>query len=126
MKDKNNKKGTDGLFKSSKIIESIFDAKYDLSQLQILSADGLIPFIDSTGCEGARLLFFQNIPSVAINTDKQEKSLNRCLVEIRISISTLKMISEIINYELQCFEKDLHDDRKCELKTKNYEHYMFG
>ena len=124
MKDKNNKKGTDGLFKSSKIIESIFDAKYDLSQLQILSADGLIPFIDSTGCEGARLLFFQNIPSVAINTDKQEKSLNRCLVEIRISISTLKMISEIINYELECFENARCDKAKC--GTKNNEHVMFG
>jgi hypothetical protein len=126
MGDKKNtsdEKEAKGLFHSSKILKDVYDAKYDLSQLQILTVDGILPFLDS---DEARLLFFHNIPSVAINSDKEEKSLNRCLVEIRMTIPTLKMIYDIITFELGCFQKNQHDDRKCELKTKNYEHYMFG
>ena len=127
MVDKKNnntdKKRSKGLFHSSKVIKDVYDAKYDVSQLQILTADGLLPFIDH---EESRLLFFHNIPSVAINNDKEEKSLNKCLVEIRMTTPTLRMISSIINYELECYEKNQHDDRKCELKAKNYEHHMFG
>ena len=127
MRNKENsniyKKKSEGLFNSSKIIKDVYDARYDLSQLQILTVDGVLPFLDS---EESRLLFFHNIPSVAINNDKEEKSLNKCLVEIRMTTPTLRMISSIINYELEYYEKNQHDDRKCELKTKNYEHYMFG
>lgn len=111
------------LFHSSKLLKNVFDAKYDLSQLQILTVDGVLPFLDFNE---ARLLFFHNIPSVAINNDKEEKSINRCLVELRMTPSTLKMISDIITFELECFEKNKHDDRNCELKTKKFEHQMFA
>ena len=119
------KKEAKGLFQSSSILKSIYDAKYDLSQLKILTVDGVIPFLDS---DGSRLLFFHSIPSIAINNDEEEKCLNKCLVEIRMSTPTLKMISDILNYELQCFENEQRDNKKCELKDKNDEtgQWMFG
>lgn len=125
MKDKksNNKKESKCIFQSSKTIKNIYDAKYDLSQLQILTVDGVIPFIDS---EESRLLFFHNIPSVAINDDEEKKCLNICLAEIRMTTPTLRMINELLSYELQCFEKNHSDDKNCELKIKNHENFMFG
>lgn len=109
------KKGSKFIFNSSKIMKDIYDAEYDLSQLQIVTVDGIFPFIDA---EEARLLFFHNIPSVSIHNDEKERNLNKCLVEIRITISTLKMIIEILNYELKCLEQNQSCNEKEVLKKK--------
>jgi len=122
-KKNGNKKELQRSIKSSKILKDIYDAKYDLSQLRIVTVDGVLPFIDS---EEARLLFFHNIPSLSINNDRDEENLNKCLVEIRMTTPTLQMISEILNYELQCFKKNKDNDKNGNIENKYSEQYMFG
>ena len=110
-------------FKSSKILKDIYDAKYDLSQLRILTVDGVLPFLDS---DESRLLFFHNIPSVAINNEEEQQSLNVCSIELRMSTETLQLIYDILSYELQRVENNQEQNKKNEMKVKNHEHFMFG
>ena len=118
-KNNNSKKDSKEKNQSTKIFKNIYDAKYDISQLQIMTIDGVVPLLDNP--EECRLLLFDSIENVTINNDKEEVNLNRCLVEVRMSKKTLEMLSNILNYELQCFEKEQRDNKKCELKNKNDE-----
>jgi len=80
--NKISKKDSKEEFRLTKIFKNIYDAKYDLTQLQIMTVDGVIPFLDH---EESRLLFFHNIPSVTFNNEREEKNIPEPLLLLKMN-----------------------------------------
>jgi hypothetical protein len=72
LEDKKNntigEKEPKGLFHSLKVKKDICDARYDLTQLQILTADGILPFINYDEAQ----LFFLDYEILRFNTFEVE------------------------------------------------------
>ncbi len=125
MKDKKNTKNkneSSGLFKSSKILKDVYDAKYDFSELKIVAVDGALTYLDK---EEGRILFFVNIPDIHNKKDK-EIQVNKALIEARMSSGALKRIAKGIVEEILYFEDNKTEGEEDNFKIKKHEEVMFG
>ena len=109
--------------KNKTSFHKLYDAEYDLSNMQIISVDGALPYVDE---QEARLLFFHNIPNIENNKPENGKLLNRGLVEVRMSNFTLKRILGTIIAEIQYFENSNKNNPQLKLQIKDHDQVMFG
>ena len=122
MKNKDKKKSSN-IFQSSKKINNLYTGTYDLNDIMVLAVDGCLVHVDQ---EQGRLIFFHSIPTLSLNNCKNEKKLNKCTIELRMTSTTLKIINEIIRLEIQACENEQHCCKKKDFKNKNLENFMFG
>lgn len=78
------------------------DVKFDITELQVLSVDGVLVDIN---IEEGRLLFYTTGPSIKVKDNKEEdqSSINKCRVELRMPTSTLVDIVHTIAEDLLFF-----------------------
>lgn len=104
-------------------IEDENNVEFDFSELQTLTADGILVYCDGTNiC----LLFYHHMkPYLSNNGSKKQKQINKCLIEIQMEPEHLNIVSGVIQAAIQTYQSKTVENENNSDENKNPNTSMF-